>query len=289
MLAADKLQLQSHVKQQATALKEKEFNLHHSNLMTVGTQAAVLAGLDITLFVEFTPAKDSEWLSDHEDHKAIILLIPRLLKFLYYITIVSAFCANILVVGQTTILSVLGASLALRGPDGSMNSATNGIYEERVLVFKTFGYGLFSTLLSVIFCVWLMCSFEASMICNIAVGVTIHFMIKHFKRIRKKFMYNEDETVDFTDLFNTGSGATPRRKNNPMKKERDRKRYYSPENDEEDDDDDDDDDDYRRTNVTRKRTPKYFGSQDSEYDYESENTPGRSKSEDERIGFMNVV
>ena len=32
MLAADKLQLQSQLKQQATALKEKEFNLHHSNM-----------------------------------------------------------------------------------------------------------------------------------------------------------------------------------------------------------------------------------------------------------------
>ena len=51
MLAADKLQLQSALKQQATALKEKEFNLHHSNLMTVGTQAAVLAGLNITMFI----------------------------------------------------------------------------------------------------------------------------------------------------------------------------------------------------------------------------------------------
>ena len=32
MLAADKLQLQSALKQQATALKEKEFNLHRSNM-----------------------------------------------------------------------------------------------------------------------------------------------------------------------------------------------------------------------------------------------------------------
>ena len=32
MLAADKLQLQSALKQQATALKEKEFNLHVSNM-----------------------------------------------------------------------------------------------------------------------------------------------------------------------------------------------------------------------------------------------------------------
>ncbi len=32
MLAADKLQLQSAMKQKATALKEKEFNLHRSNM-----------------------------------------------------------------------------------------------------------------------------------------------------------------------------------------------------------------------------------------------------------------
>ena len=32
-------------------------------IVTVGTQAAVLAGLDITMFIEFTPAKESEWVS----------------------------------------------------------------------------------------------------------------------------------------------------------------------------------------------------------------------------------
>lgn len=160
MLAADKLQLQSALKQQATALKEKEFTLHHSNMstlryvtshhsdglllfvvlwflrsvqfefwklllmiimiiigwtrvyvvqqywvsfcccsfsgsdcivlfkgdcrqltdfsyyffinsfcargfsptVTVGTQAAVLAGLDITMFIEFNPPNNAEWV-----------------------------------------------------------------------------------------------------------------------------------------------------------------------------------------------------------------------------------
>ncbi|EED87754.1 predicted protein, partial [Thalassiosira pseudonana CCMP1335] len=87
MLAADKLQLQSTLKQQATALKEKEFNLHHNNFMTVGTQAAVLAGLDVTMFIEFQPPPNSEWQ---------FVIIPRTLKFVYYVCITSAFCANIL-------------------------------------------------------------------------------------------------------------------------------------------------------------------------------------------------
>jgi hypothetical protein len=31
--------------------------------VTVGTQAAVLAGLDVTMFIEFQPPPNSEWVS----------------------------------------------------------------------------------------------------------------------------------------------------------------------------------------------------------------------------------
>ena len=49
MLAADKLQLQSALKQQATALKEKEFNLHHENLSTFYAQSVCWASV-VTVF-----------------------------------------------------------------------------------------------------------------------------------------------------------------------------------------------------------------------------------------------
>lgn len=196
MLAADKLQLQTTLKQQATALKEKEFKLHHENLMTVGTQAAVLAGLDITMLIELSPSPESAW--DLDPH---LWFVPRVIKFFYYITIVSAFCANILVVGQTTVLSVMGASLALRGPDGSMMTATDGLYEERVSVFRVFGYGLASTLCSVILCVWLFLPPECAFLCMICTVFTVNKMARHFVRIQEKFLFKEEDTVDFRDLF----------------------------------------------------------------------------------------
>ena len=200
--------------------------------MTVGTQAAVLAGLDITMFIEFTPAHDSEWVSSihnasltkptfvrvslctHHPHPFhsisfpvvkggvyVSYFVPRVLKFFYYITIVSAFCANILVVGQTSILSVMGASLALRGPDGSMMVATDGLYEERSSVFLAFGYGLGLTISSVVLCVWLLLTPEAALVC---MGVTIFTSFKmysNYLRVRRRFGYDESETVDFTDIF----------------------------------------------------------------------------------------
>ncbi|KAG7347367.1 hypothetical protein IV203_016072 [Nitzschia inconspicua] len=195
MLAADKLQLQSAFRQQATALKEKEFNLHHSNMMTVGTQAAVLAGLDITMFIEFNPPGNSEWGDEW-------IIMPRCLKFFYYCTILSAFCANMIVVSQTTTLSVLGAGLALRGPDGSMLTATDGLYEERGSVFKAFGFGMACTVGSVVLSVWLILHWEAALCCSLLTIFTGRTIWVNYQRVQKKFTYDESETVDFSDIMN---------------------------------------------------------------------------------------
>ena len=194
MLAADKLQLQSALKQQATALKEKEFNLHHSNLMTVGTQAAVLAGLDITLFVEFQAPDDDRWPADY-------VLVARFLRCVYYGVIAGAFCANMLVVAHTTTLSVLGASLALRGPDGSMMTATDGLFEERRSVFTVFGYGLALTIGSLLVSVWLLLRWETALVCWCVALWTCRTMYANYRRVVERFDYDENETVDFADIM----------------------------------------------------------------------------------------
>jgi len=162
--------------------------------VTVGTQAAVLAGLDITMFIEFNPPDNSTWPPS-------LLFIPRFLKFLYYITIVAAFCSNILVVSQTTALSVLGAGLALRGPDGSMMTATDGLYEHRKSVFTSFGIGLTCTVSSVVVCVWLVLHWEAALICSIMTIYTCRKMQLQYQHVLQRFAFDEGETVDFTDIF----------------------------------------------------------------------------------------
>lgn len=195
MLAADKLQLQSALKQQATALKEKEFQLHHSNLMTVGTQAAVLAGLDITMFIEFHPEPLSSWSSQY-------MVVGHILFITYYTMIVMAFCSNIIVVSQTTVLSVLGAGLALRGPDSSsMIIATDALYEERKFVFTIFAVGLTCTLGSVLNGVWLMLPFYAALLCCIVASFTCYIIYTNYQRISNKLDYDESQTVDFYEFM----------------------------------------------------------------------------------------
>lgn len=127
--------------------------------------------------------------------------LPRLLKFLYYLTIVGAFCANMIVVSHTTALSVLGAGLALRGPDGSMVTATDGLYEERKAVFLVFGYGLACTVGSVVICVWLILHWEAALVCMAVTVYTSYKIYHNYRRVIRRFQFDESETVDFTDIF----------------------------------------------------------------------------------------
>ena len=53
MLAADKLLLEGKIAQGSVRLKWKEFKLHHMNLETVGTQAAVMAGFSVSALIKF--------------------------------------------------------------------------------------------------------------------------------------------------------------------------------------------------------------------------------------------
>ena len=126
---------------------------------------------------------------------------PRIVKFLYYCTIVSAFCANMIVVSHTTTLSVLGAGMALRGPDGSMMTATDGLYEERMSVFKIFGIGLACTVGSVICCGWILLHWESALVCTFLTTYTCRTIWKNYKRATARFLFDESETVDFRDIM----------------------------------------------------------------------------------------
>ena len=132
-------------------------------------------------------------------------MIGRSLKFLYYITITTAFCANLLVVANTTILSVLGAGMALRGPDGSMMTATDGFYEERKSVFSVFGIGLAATLASVLTCVWIILHWEAALCCMFITLITCKKVYDNYNRVVKRFDFDEGDTVDFPDIFESGA------------------------------------------------------------------------------------
>ena len=83
------------------------------------------------------------------------------MKFAYYVSSIISLSANILCVANTTFLSVWGTGLAMRGPDGSMARAVDGMYQLRRNVFSLFGLGMMALLVTAIFGSWILMNAEA--------------------------------------------------------------------------------------------------------------------------------
>lgn len=81
-------------------------------------------------------------------------------------------------------------------------TATDGLYHERSIVFRNFGYGLVLTVGSVVLCVWLHLHWEASLVCCLISIWTLQNMRSTYYRIVKKFDFDEAMTVDLSDFFN---------------------------------------------------------------------------------------
>lgn len=143
MLAADKLYLQSTVKQRATALREKELNLFNTNFSAVGAQAAIMAGFTLTTFVEI----------DLPPNK------PTAVTMLHTFVVISI-CSNLMCVATVTFVSVWGSGKALRGKDGSMDIAVDGMNAERTMIFAAFAIGTLACLGCLFSAAWVLMETE---------------------------------------------------------------------------------------------------------------------------------
>lgn len=187
MLAADKLLLQSTIRQSAISLKEKEFSLHHGNFNAVGTQAAVLAGFTVTAFIEFDCPSEAS----------------RILKFCYYSSAIISLSSNILCVANTTFLSVWGTGLAMRGPEGSMVRAVDGMYGLRNNIFMLFGIGMMALLVTAIFGSWLLMDVEAALASSTLLSYAILLTYRAYVAIANLFHFDEEDAVNFDEILNS--------------------------------------------------------------------------------------
>ena len=146
----------------------------------MATQAAVLAGFTTTCLIELDIPKDAD---------------ARAVYFLHTSAVISI-CSNIACVSLATITSIWGSGKALRGLDGSMDEAVDGMSKERVLIFRTFALGLFGNLCSVLAtCIILMSGF-LRIVTGFTVLYTAWIIASNSWRIFKKFSLTEAIRLD---------------------------------------------------------------------------------------------
>ena len=139
MLYADKQALETDLKVCLLAIRERELDFYTQNCRSIGTSAALLAG-----FAYAGLSSTSDFSEDTtEFSKGVFLTVT-----------VCAMSLNIASMAAATWCSMLGPGLALRGPDGSMDRAVEGLALEYRVIFLLFAAGLlcffFSALLLVI-------------------------------------------------------------------------------------------------------------------------------------------
>ena len=102
---------------------------------------------------------------------------------------------------STTFVSVWGSGKALRGKDGSMDEAVDGMYNERAFIFSCFGVGLITTLLALMSAAWILMTLEVAMVATLGISWCIFFIVRQARRLYAKFGLSHDDVVSFADIM----------------------------------------------------------------------------------------
>ena len=111
MLYADKKALETNLKVDLLSIRERELNFYTANCQAIGTQAAMFAGFAFAGLMQPLPPE------------------PESLRVLFLVSTVFALGIQLVTVVTTTLLSMLAPGLALRGSDGAMHTAVDGMVE----------------------------------------------------------------------------------------------------------------------------------------------------------------
>ena len=175
MLFADKAALENRTKVRLLTIRERELALYTNNCRTVGTVSALMAGIAYSALI-YTKMSYFQYS-------------PVAQQFLYITGLVVCMCLSLRNVLGTTMLTMLGPGKALRGPDGSMHSAVDGMLEAFEDIAVTQHQTIYSFMLTAIVYSWGAASMSAisSIILTILLVVLIIIMLKRSQNAENTF------------------------------------------------------------------------------------------------------
>ena len=155
-------------------IREKEISVFTDNFAVLSTQSAFLTGLGFG-GLTMVPTWDQS---------------RRNWEVTFYTLVSISIGFNILTLCISSWCMIFGPGLAIRGPDGSMSRAVEGMYAERKWALRFFWTGLFFIMLSGISLGWLKFnSTSATTMTVIFVGFIFTFFayVKYITRPRFRF------------------------------------------------------------------------------------------------------
>ena len=149
------------------------------NCLAVLTQAALLAGFAYSGLTQVAIPVDAEYV----------------LKLLYLLVTTTAMCLELIAVMNCTLLSMMGPGLALRGPDGSMHPAVDGMMEEYQSAYLCFVLGLIAFHFSAALFGWIMFNWIVSSFVSSCVIGSLYLLVRYASRVYARFRLPPDEVI----------------------------------------------------------------------------------------------
>ncbi|KAG8462380.1 hypothetical protein KFE25_012200 [Diacronema lutheri] len=181
MLHADKAALENNLQVSLLKIREKELIFYTKNCSAIGTQAALLSGFAYSSIIGIS-------FTDGD--------VGTPMQMLYTAVTATAMTVELIALFNATMCAMLGPGLALRGPDGSMHRAVDGLTIEYRICFLFFALGVLAFFLSALLyaCItffWPVALCVALVLCSFCTRIFFNF-----RRIYSKFELRAEHTLD---------------------------------------------------------------------------------------------
>jgi hypothetical protein len=188
MLFADKNALRTQLKFDMLRIRERELQYYTNNCLAISTSAALLAGFAWYGLTEVPFDSNANPFT-----QCLYLVVTTLIMGLELLTVVNA-----------TLCAILGPGLALRGPDGSMHNAVQGMMTHYRFTLACFTLGLICFMISALLYSWMQFDWTLSLPMTLLVIYFLILLYRYYWRIYRRFRLPPDAAV--TGAFNVGSG-----------------------------------------------------------------------------------
>jgi len=189
MLFADKNALRTQLKVNMLRIRERELLYYTNNCLAISTSAALLAGFAWYGLTEVPFDSNASAVT-----QTMYLVVTTLIMGLELLTVVNA-----------TLCAILGPGLALRGPDGSMHNAVQGMMTHYRFTLACFTLGLICFMLSALLYAWMQFDWTLAMPMTLLIIYFLFILHRYYWRIYRRFRLPAE--VAITGAFNVASGA----------------------------------------------------------------------------------
>ena len=183
MLFADKNALRTQLKVNMLRIRERELTYYTNNCLAISTSSALLAGFAWYGLTEVPFDSNSDAAI-----QTMYLVVTTLIMGLELLTVVNA-----------TLCAILGPGLELRGPDGSMHNAVQGMTTHYRFTLTCFSLGLICFISPLLYS-WM--QFDWTLALRACSRLLPFILQRHWWRVYKRFRLPSDSAV--TGAFNAG-------------------------------------------------------------------------------------